>query len=221
VPGECAPDRRVQRTRRQLQEAVLALAAERDFATITVEEIAARADVNRATFYRHYRDKDDLVAQALDALFDEFTADSRAFLEARGRLAPDVVPPPLVRLFQHVGARPELYRRLLGETGSRAFAVRLRAFHEREFLQIWRDMRLPERPGGPPPAVRARFAAAAAQGVIGWWIERGLQESSTTMAAWLWQLIRPVWFASPLTASEGAEIDAIGSHGEQQPSPSP
>ena len=191
---EPASDRRVQRTRRQLQEAVLALVAERDFATITVQDIAHCAGVNRATFYRHYRDKRDLAARALDALFDEFTAEDRAFLDAHDRLSPDVVPAPMVDLFRHVGERPELYRRLLGETGSRVFAVRLRAFHERVFLQVWQNLGIATGPGSPPPELRARFAAAAVQSVIGWWIDCGRKESSEAMAAWLWQLIRPVWF---------------------------
>src|SRR5829696_41747 len=89
-------DPRIRRTRRQLQEAVLALAANRDFGAITVREITTRADVNRATFYLHYRDKDDLVAQTLDALFDEFTAEDRAFADAHGRVSPATVPPPVV-----------------------------------------------------------------------------------------------------------------------------
>jgi AcrR family transcriptional regulator len=63
-PGKSgALDPRVQRTRNLLQEALLSLLAERHFDEITVQEIAARATVNRATFYAHFLDKHDLFAQ--------------------------------------------------------------------------------------------------------------------------------------------------------------
>jgi AcrR family transcriptional regulator len=194
-------DPRVRRTRRLLQEAVFALATEREFSAITVQDITRRAEVNRATFYLHYRDKEDLVAQALDALFDEITAEGRAFTDAHGRLLPDAVPPPILGLFRHVAERPELYRRLLAESGSSAFASRLRLFHERQFLEIWRDMGRTAAPGSPPPELRARFGATATQGVIGWWLEHGETESVETMAAWLWELVRPLWFGELLAAS--------------------
>lgn len=50
-------DRRVKRTRKLLQDAFLALLAEKRFQSISVQDIAERADVNRATFYTHFLDK--------------------------------------------------------------------------------------------------------------------------------------------------------------------
>lgn len=173
---------------------MLALVEERSFAEITVRDITLRADVNRATFYLHYRDKHDLVAQALDTLFEEFTAEDRAFTEAHARLAPATVPPPLIDLFRHIEERPQLYRRLLSGEGSSAFAARLRAFHEGQFLRLWHEMARPAAPGSPPPELQARYAAAAVQGVIGWWLDAGDHETAETMAGWLWQLLSPLWF---------------------------
>jgi AcrR family transcriptional regulator len=194
VADESTLDPRIRRTRRMLREAVLDLAAEHDFAEITVGDITARAEVNRATFYLHYRNKEDLVAQALDALFEEFTAEERAFVAAHGQVTPDAVPPPLVELFHHAAERSELYRRLLSETGSNAFAARLRAFHEQEFLAVWHDMGLAPLPGSAPPELRARIAAAAAQSAIRWWLACGRADDPETMAGWLWRIVRPLWF---------------------------
>jgi AcrR family transcriptional regulator len=206
-------DPRVRRTRRALQDAVLALAEERDVAAITVRDITQRAEVNRGTFYLHYRDKDDLLAQTLDALFDEFTAEDRAFVDAHGRLAPDVVPPPLLDFFRHVGARPRLYRRLLGGSGATAFAARLRLFEERQFLRVWREMGLVSAPGSAPAELRARFATTALQGAVGWWLDCGQSGSAETMAEWLWQLLSPLWFAAAATVPERAETAAGGKGG--------
>jgi AcrR family transcriptional regulator len=56
-------DPRVQRTRQLLLEAFMALVQEkRTIHSISIQEIARRATVNRATFYAHFEDKYALVA---------------------------------------------------------------------------------------------------------------------------------------------------------------
>src|SRR6266496_2863745 len=54
-------DPRVTRTRKLLLDAFLSPMAEKSFDEITVQDIAARATVNRATFYAHFVDKYALV----------------------------------------------------------------------------------------------------------------------------------------------------------------
>jgi len=54
-------DPRVRRTRRLLQQALTELMAEKSFRSITVQDIAERATVNRVTFYAHFADKDALL----------------------------------------------------------------------------------------------------------------------------------------------------------------
>jgi AcrR family transcriptional regulator len=56
-------DPRVTRTRRLLWEALIALMGERPYALISVQDIAQRSNVNRATFYKHFENKDDLFIQ--------------------------------------------------------------------------------------------------------------------------------------------------------------
>jgi AcrR family transcriptional regulator len=62
MPAVNETDPRVRRTRKLLQDALLALLAEKSFDAITVQDIADRSTINRATFYAHYVDKYDLFA---------------------------------------------------------------------------------------------------------------------------------------------------------------
>lgn len=199
-PSPSPTDPRIRRTRRLLHEAVLSLAEERDLAEITVSDITDRAEINRATFYLHYRDKDDLVTQALDTLFAEFTAEDRAFLDAHGRLSPHTVPPPLITLFEHINERPRLYSRLLAGSGASAFAVRLRLFEEQQIFLLWEEMGLHIAPGSPPVELRARFATTALQGAVAWWLNNDRPESPHQMATWLWDLLAPFWFEMVTTS---------------------
>src|SRR5258708_20033897 len=66
--------RRIQRTRHLLRQALFTLIVERGYETITVEEITERANVGRATFYVHYKDKEELLLVCLEELFHETAA---------------------------------------------------------------------------------------------------------------------------------------------------
>lgn len=62
-------DLRVRRTRRLLQDKFWELLAEQSFQSITVQDIAARAMVNRATFYDHFVDKYALLQYSIREWF--------------------------------------------------------------------------------------------------------------------------------------------------------
>lgn len=56
-------DKRVQKTRKSLQNALAVLLDKKMLRKITVGEVAEVADVNRVTFYKHYKDIYDLYEQ--------------------------------------------------------------------------------------------------------------------------------------------------------------
>ena len=63
-------DQRVRRTRDRLGDAMMALLVEKPFDDITVQDVLDRAEVSRSTFYAHFRDKTELVAEACTAAFE-------------------------------------------------------------------------------------------------------------------------------------------------------
>lgn len=83
-------DPRVRRTRDLIRNAMEALMGEKDFNTITVQDIAERADINRATFYAHFEDKYALLNYMVQVRFEEQVIgrlpDSSTFTMANLRL---------------------------------------------------------------------------------------------------------------------------------------
>ena len=83
-----------QLTRERLIDAAIALFGQRGFRAVTIEQIAAEAGANRATFYLHFRNKEDVANAigdrlvpniqatfaALDAIPDPTPEDVRAWL---------------------------------------------------------------------------------------------------------------------------------------------
>ncbi|MBQ2692911.1 MAG: TetR family transcriptional regulator [Clostridia bacterium] len=62
------------------------LLEKKDFDKITVEEVCARAEISKPTFYRYYRDKYDVMTYNFQLLFEEYFVlteelDLHSFLE--------------------------------------------------------------------------------------------------------------------------------------------
>ena len=107
-------DRRVRKTRRQLKECLTRLLKEKKIQDITVRELAEMADINRGTFYLHYKDVFDLMDQIKNELIEEvesvLTHHPVPELVARPSLA-------LSELFPLVQENAEIVSILIGENG--------------------------------------------------------------------------------------------------------
>jgi AcrR family transcriptional regulator len=67
------PDRRIERTRTALLRAFVALFFERSYAQIRIADIVERANVGRSTFYQHYRNKDEILADSIRVPFTQLS----------------------------------------------------------------------------------------------------------------------------------------------------
>jgi AcrR family transcriptional regulator len=154
------------------------LAEEADIAEITVQQIADAANVGRATFYLHYRNKNEIAGELFDALFDELTTASQSFVKVAtnsgqglDRAGPNNQA-QVVNLFELLERRRALYRRIFRTGAGISFADRLQAFHEAAFLRLWQEGGLQESPGSPPAAFRAGYVAGGVRAVISLWLEQ-------------------------------------------------
>ncbi len=64
-------DRRVQRTRQLLRDALMALIVEKGYDAISVQDITDHANVARPTFYLHYKDKEELLLSSVQEIYDD------------------------------------------------------------------------------------------------------------------------------------------------------
>jgi AcrR family transcriptional regulator len=178
-------DLRVQRTRNLLQQALFELTIEKGFAAVTVRDIAARAMVNRSTFYRHYLDKHDLLSQHLDELQAQI-ADAAQMGESQ--TAPDSVPAGLLLLIRHVQEYADFYGVMLGPNGDSAFTHRFRQFSERRFRYLFSRRGQAADLQSPPDDMKLNYISYASVGAILWWLENGQPTSAEQLAIWLGQL---------------------------------
>ena len=64
-------DARIVRTRASLRAAIIELASQKPVTEITVSELAAEADINRVTFYKHYASPAEALREALYSELDD------------------------------------------------------------------------------------------------------------------------------------------------------
>lgn len=99
-----ALDRRSERTRAALHGAFVALLREQDYDALTIDTIAARANVGRSTFYEHYRAKHDLLRASL----------ARPFSILADLVEPGCAIGPATALLRHFRDHQQVARVLLG-----------------------------------------------------------------------------------------------------------
>jgi AcrR family transcriptional regulator len=101
-------DRRIVRTQRMLREALIASILERGWERTSVQQVCARADVGRSTFYAHFADKEELLLSGLDDLHVKLRECVRA--DAGRRTVLRFARP----LMQHAEGHRGLHRALKG-----------------------------------------------------------------------------------------------------------
>jgi AcrR family transcriptional regulator len=175
-------DRRVRRTRANLQRALIELVAEQDLSQISIADVVDRADVSRSTFYDHYQDVHELAEAASTSIIDELIESTLAIDPAPAGLSdPGGDPnPALTAFFTHFAEHAGLYRSLLGPTGSARVIEHIR---ERTTAAAYLAGCPPETPDDPqqattdapdiPHDVPAAFVAGALLAVATDWLQRG------------------------------------------------
>ncbi len=193
-------DRRVLRTRQALRTALMELVQEKNYESISVEEITARANLGRATFYLHYRDKEDL-------LLEEFSTMANDRVRVLSELpvsvwTPDVstVEPgrkpimPLLQLFEHAAEHAELYRILLRGEGSQRMAQGIRDITTKAINDFF-ETKLQNEPLNIQPEVPVELLGAYFSGAllstIRWWLEQDPQPTPAEMTRMFQRLFFP------------------------------
>jgi AcrR family transcriptional regulator len=169
-------DPRVAKTRAALGAAVLALTAEKPFADITITEIAERAGVGYASFFRHYRDKDALLADVADSLVDDLTA---IIMPAVNK---DDTGAASVAICQFVEEHRLIARALL--SGGAESEIR-RHIVERAVDQ---GRAAPE-PSLVPQSLIICHCVASTLGLLTWWLEQGEAVSAEAMGGVIDRLV--------------------------------
>lgn len=154
-----AIDGRVRYTKMVIRQSFLFLLKEQPMEKITVADICRLAEINRATFYRHYESQYGVLYELEDRLLEEAAPDhGDGEVQERLRL-----------LFQALAEKKQEWELLLSSKADPGLSLRLCFFLERELS-----------PGGKE--MDRRFFLHGLSGLTMEWMEGGFREPAEQMA---------------------------------------
>lgn len=168
-------DLRIQKTHRALLQALRELLSEKSFDEISVSELCDRAQTRRATFYKHFGDKTELLAYMIQEL-------QRAY-NARNAAADDGQDPraALVRIFcdllDFLDENRAMVRTILNSNGKNVVLDVLGEQLERDLKSHFRAAARAGTATGQDPELLAVLYSGAVINCAQWWLTKGSRMS--------------------------------------------
>lgn len=169
---EKGKDRRIEKTRTVLHNALISLMKKKDYRSITIQEIIDEANVGRSTFYTHFDDKDDLLLSGMHGLRD--------MLEAAQKRTAAVSDKPYERIigfslamFEHAYTYREVYRTLVRSQAEGLVLQYIPAMLSGLIRdEVKSELRRRAKSGSPIPFdLFVHFIASAFVSVMSWWLD--------------------------------------------------
>lgn len=174
---EKTEDRRVRKTKRLLRDGLARLMKEKPIKSITVRELSELVDINRGTFYLHYKDIYDMVESIQNEIFDEF---NRVFEEHEADGTERTFVSILTEIFEHIAAEADIVMALIGKNGSALFVDRLKNVVKKRCLSaMYYEMNADK-------TIELKyfyhFAVSGFIGIFQEWLHGGMKETPKEMA---------------------------------------
>lgn len=178
-------DPRILRTHRLLRDALFSLLLDNSFESITIQDIAERATLNRGTFYLHYTGKAHLLEQSIADIFAELTQSLKRVVPEDHVTAFDRrhLTEVFEVIFNHVSKHFSIYKFMLVTQELGQFRAKLRSCLKE---LIYQDPPLKFKLDNDheiPGDMAVTYEATALIGVIMWWLEKDMPHSTQEMAS--------------------------------------
>ena len=174
-------DRRSQRTRAQLRQALIELLQESGYEAISIRDITEKACVGYATFFRHYDGKESLLADA----FEQSVGELNQLLHSLGETDAEVEGKVI---FEHVQERQLLYQVLLRGEATLPLIAEVQRDAAKELV-----MRYARYTPSIPAGLLANYVVVSIVALIKWWLRNDMPFDPEHMGQFYAELImKPV-----------------------------
>jgi len=179
-------DKRVERSRRLLMDALFSLLEEMPYRKISVAHLAERSGVARPTFYLHYKSKDDLLLSYLEVMFEGFYQEVESYFTERS----DADPVIATIMFKQWSENAEAAKLLVQEDIEPIMLAAFKQYVEKIVERFIVAHDLPISSSTMLPYV-VDFMAGASYMVITRWIREGMEQTPEELGDIYATLVRP------------------------------
>lgn len=176
-------DARIRYTRMVIKNSFLEILKERPVNRVTVKDVCDMAEINRATFYKHYADCYDL----LDKIEDEMILELQQLVQDVQNKDIAVV---FNKMFKKIKEDGTIYLTIASNHGDTTFPNRI--------LNMFYEQAYPLFNGQSANSAKEKkewayyFLANGCAGVLSHWINNGMKEDTEELSEYISQLINKV-----------------------------
>lgn len=182
------PDRRTEKTRQSIINALGELMQEKKYSTITIQEIIDRANVGRSTFYSHFETKDELLICCIENVFEMLNQHITDCVE-QGKNQSRILP--VAELFEHIMENTRLFKGVMSSESTDLL------FHK---IQLYWNIRIEKHlnaqlSNGVQPKVPldilANHITCSMIELLKWWMNSNTHYTPQQMDQYFQELINP------------------------------
>jgi AcrR family transcriptional regulator len=191
-------DLRTLRTRKIIKNSFIDLLNMKSFDSLTVNEISNKAMINRATFYRHFDDKYDLLMEILQESMEEMMRNVGSIEENMYIFSnhPDFSGTTdsllyknvefLSSFFEYFEKNRKVFKPLLGENGSIWFSSEMNKYLSKFWISRIKSeekyYKQTSQNGIISVETASIWLAHSVVSILGWWLNKGTEIPAETMA---------------------------------------
>lgn len=182
------PDRRTEKTRQAIYNALSDLMQEKKYNNITIQEIIDRANVGRSTFYSHFDTKDELLISNIENIFEMLNEHITGCVEQAGNQSRLL---PVAELFEHIMENSRLVKGLMSAESADLLFDKIQTYWNKK-IEKYLNAKLAEgKEPKVPIIIMTNHITSTAIELLKWWMNHNMPYTPQQMDQYFQELINP------------------------------
>ncbi|MGM0138877.1 hypothetical protein IGI65_001327 [Enterococcus sp. DIV0755b] len=183
-------DLRVKRTNKMIIDAFIHLVEKSGFEQVTVQDIADEAMINRATFYAHYKDKQDLYETIFDYALTAFTSVLNPAELVKGNLIKvKHIELVMTKIYSNIQENRKFYLTIMDGSANEILRKKIADILNEQYADIFNRLKITENDIEVPMDFIIEYMTSIFVGTLHWWLTTDSQMTPEHLAKLVIKLV--------------------------------
>ena len=183
-------DLRTKRTRKMILEAFINLVEEKGYEHVTVSDIASHAMINRATFYAHFKDKQDVYDYIFKEAVEQFMIVlAPVQLGRTNQLQLHAIEQIITHIFEKIQENRVFFKTVLNAHGNEQLRKQISQILRSTYANIFEQVEIREKDFIVPIDFIIEYMSSTFMASLHWWINQEISFSPKQMAQLIIKLV--------------------------------
>lgn len=183
-------DLRVKRTNKMIIESFIQLVEKNGYEQVTVQDIADEAMINRATFYAHYKDKQDLYETIFDYALTAFTSVlNPAELVKGNRIKVKQIEAVMTKIYRNIQENRKFYLTIMDASANEILRKKIADILYAQYADVFNRLKITENEIEVPMDFIIEYMTSIFIGTLHWWLTTESQMTPEHLAKLVIKLV--------------------------------